>query len=85
MIVVNDDNNLVYDSESPLCILKVEHTQRQNYAFVQCVDASLEEHKAGKNRGVKRYWGRFVWESQEHYIREILHDGGKWPELPSYD
>ena len=44
MIVVNDDNNLVYDSESPLCILKVEHTQRQ-ITPLQCVDASLEEPK----------------------------------------
>ena len=81
MIVSNDHNNLVFDEGSPLCLLQVEQSQGQLFAFVQCVDASLEEHRAGKNRGTKRYWGRFDWNAKEASIKAILHNGGKWPDL----
>ena len=82
MIVVNDGNNLVFDSKSDLCHLHVSRTQDQLYAFIQCVDASIEEYQAGKNRGTRRYWGKFDWENEEACIKAILHKGGKWPELP---
>ena len=88
MIVVNDGGNLVYDSESPLCEFITTRTFGQNYAFIQCIDASPEEHAQGKNRGLKRYWGPFDWDTKEQDIEGIMETGGKWPtlpELPSHD
>ncbi len=82
MIIVNDLNNLVFDDQSDLCHLQVEETQGHLCAFVRCVDASLEEHQVGKNKGLKYYWGHFNWEDQEGCIKQIMKNGGKWPRLP---
>ncbi|TQV85222.1 hypothetical protein FKG94_03260 [Exilibacterium tricleocarpae] len=82
MVIVNNHDNLVFDECSPDCHLQVEQSQGQLFAFVQCVDASLQEHRSGKNRGTKRYWGKFDWSTKEESIRAILHYGGKWPTLP---
>ena len=68
--VVNNGNNLVFDFYHKDCRLVLSHTQDNNFAFVACLDASKEEHEAGKNRGVKKYWGRYDPEQPEDSIRE---------------
>ncbi|OQX33922.1 MAG: hypothetical protein B0D91_13345 [Oceanospirillales bacterium LUC14_002_19_P2] len=82
MIVVNDGNNLVFDDNSADCLLHVAQSQGQLFAFIQCIDASLEKYQAGNYRLTKRYWGQFAWNDQEHCIREIMRNGGKWQNVP---
>lgn len=83
MIVTNNNNNLVFDDQSSDCRLIVSRTGGRNYAFVQCLDASAEEHAKGKNRGTRRYWGEFHYDDKENSIRQIMNSGGKWPDLPT--
>ena len=83
MIIVNDLNNLVFDDHSQLCRLEVAETQGQLFAFVRCVDASLDDYQSGKNKGTKEYWGHFTWDNQESCIKQIMKNGGKWPILPN--
>ena len=80
-VIVNEGNNLVFDFYHKDCRLVLSHTQFDNFAFVACLDASKEEHEAGKNRGVKKYWGRYDPEQPKDSIREIMNFGGKWPDL----
>ena len=82
MLITNNIGTLVFDDQSPLCELVTASTFGSKYAFIQCIDASPEEHSKGQNRGVKRYWGLFEWETKEQDILNIMETGGKWPELP---
>ena len=83
MIITNDRGNLVYDDESPLCQLIVTSSQGFQYAFMQCLDSDLSDYRAGKAKRVKRYWGAFNHDTKEESIRDIMHYGGKWPDLPA--
>lgn len=67
-------NQMIYDDDHPQCSCHVIQSQGQLYAFVQCLDMGMDgEHVVA----IKRYWGRFEWDSEDH-LRDILRNGGKW-------
>lgn len=84
MKVANDMGTLVYDSEHPLCSMKLCNSQGQLYAFLTVLDMGMP-HCPLNPPHQKRYWGRFSWEDEVGSIAAILHNGGKWPQLAGRD
>jgi len=80
--VTNDSGNLMFDESHPLCWMNVVECQGEKFAFIVALDIGLEGAYLNDPEE-KRYWGKFSYEDQENAIREILHTGGKWPQLKS--
>ncbi|MAW08346.1 MAG: hypothetical protein CME61_08740 [Halobacteriovoraceae bacterium] len=81
MKITDDSDCLLFDDQHPKCNLIVAETQGQLFAFVTCLDLGLPHNRLTAPHQ-KRYWGKFDWAQQEASIREIMHNGSKWPELP---
>lgn len=84
MKIFNDIGNMVFDDADPRCRFYVSSTQGHQFAFVQCLDLGFSENRLSVP-GIKRYWGLWDWDDEEGSIKQIMAQGGKWPELPSID
>lgn len=80
MKIENDAGNLVYDDSNPDCAMIISECQGELYAFVTALDIGSSASPLKKPMKA-RYWGKFSWSNKENAIREILHTGGKWPDL----
>lgn len=77
MKILNDIGNLLYDSENPLCGLKITSSQGNLFAFVTCLDIGGIDREPEKC-DQRQYWGEYSHSDPEGAIKEILHTGGKW-------
>ena len=80
MKIINDGDNLVYDSDNPLCSIEINNSQGELFAFITALDIGVE-HRRLKEPQPMKYWGKFSWNDEAGSIKEILHTGGKWPRL----
>ena len=80
MKVENDYGNLVYDTSDPLCSIEICSCQGELFAFVAALDIGVSGCRHPQPQP-KRYWGIFSYNNETDSIRNILNDGGKWPQL----
>lgn len=80
-MVVIKTNGLLYDETNPRCVCKIEHTQGRQFAFIQCLDVGRGGGEPPETAPTKFYWGEFDSSNPEKSILEILHYGGKFPDL----
>ena len=84
MKVYNNAENMVFDDDDPRCRFYISGTSGVQFAFVQCLDLGWPDRRLSYP-GIKRYWGIWDWDDQEDSIQKIMNNGGKWPDLPSFD
>ena len=80
MKVTNEYGNLVYDEENQDCSIEFCQSQGKVYAFITALDYGIS-HTPRILPLQKQYWGEYNLNKQQDSIREILHNGGKWPLL----
>lgn len=82
MYLVNDQENMIFDSEDYRCLLiKAMGPDGRIHAFIQCLEVG-NIHNHLKILHPKQYWGFFNPEEPEESIKEIMRHGAKWPVLP---
>lgn len=83
MYLVNDLENMIFDSEDEQCLLiKAMGPDGRIHAFVQCLDVGNVNNRL-KNPNAKQYWGFYDPDEPEESIKEIMRNGAKWPALPA--
>lgn len=81
MYLVNDHENMIFDSEDDRCLLiKAMGPDGRIHAFIQCLDVG-NIHNRLKTPHTKNYWGFYNADEPEKSILEIMHCGVKWPAL----
>ncbi|KZY32536.1 MULTISPECIES: hypothetical protein [unclassified Oleiphilus] len=80
MKVINDTENLVYDSGHLMCRIIFNTAVGQDYAFVSFMDVGFD-HCRLKKPIRKRYWGPWDHDDPEGSLKLIMDWGGKWDEL----
>ncbi|WP_413113843.1 hypothetical protein [Thaumasiovibrio sp. DFM-14] len=78
---VETDTNLLFDEQHKDCLCIKSQANGYIFAFVQCLDLGQKQYRHKEPR-IKRYWGLYDSNNPESSIRQILRNGGKWPELP---
>ncbi|HCC82270.1 MULTISPECIES: hypothetical protein [unclassified Methylophaga] len=83
MYLVNDLENMIFDSEDDRCkLIKAMGPDGKIHAFIQCLDIGNIYNRLKKPHE-KQYWGFFSPDEPEESIKEIMRHGVKWPAIPS--